>query len=46
MMLDPLSRNRSSAFWQGTKVGTYTKKLGVALMRCGNESESKALALL
>lgn len=46
MTLDPLSRNPSNAFWQRTKVGTYTKKLGVALMQCRNESEGKALALL
>lgn len=46
MMLDPLSRNPSSAFWQWTKVGTFKKELGVALMQCGNESRSKALALL
>lgn len=46
MTLDPLSRSPSSAFWQGAKVGTYTKKLGVALMQCGHESRSKALAIV
>lgn len=46
MLLDLLNRNPSSAFWQQTKVGTCTKKLGVASMQCRNESGGKAPALL